>query len=176
LSRTSLPAGESFLPAGKLGQLSRLSAAGGSAPLFLGWTLLMDELDRLVAIEAITQLKARYCRFVDTQQWVEFRALFTDDAHFEFGDYVPESPDAFLEGARSTFEGAVSMHHCHSPEIEMTAHDEAVGTWAMEDRIVWNGERPPHHGYGHYEERYTKRGDAWFISAVRLTYIRLEVG
>ena len=40
----------------------------------------MDALFRLTAIEDIKALKARYCRYVDTKDWVAFRSLFTDDA------------------------------------------------------------------------------------------------
>src|SRR5271163_4832520 len=31
------------------------------------------------AIEAIKQLKARYCRYLDTKDWAAWRSIFTDD-------------------------------------------------------------------------------------------------
>jgi len=40
---------------------------------------LARESDR----EAIRQLKARYCRFIDTKEWAAFHELFTEDCrHF----------------------------------------------------------------------------------------------
>ena len=36
-------------------------------------------LQRLMDIEEIAQLKARYFRFIDTKDWVAFQDLFTDD-------------------------------------------------------------------------------------------------
>ena len=39
----------------------------------------MDRLTELTEIEAIKQLKARYCRLLDTKQWDAWRELFTDD-------------------------------------------------------------------------------------------------
>ena len=35
--------------------------------------------DVLVDIEAIRQLKARYCRFLDNKDWAAWRTIFTDD-------------------------------------------------------------------------------------------------
>jgi len=37
----------------------------------------LGPLERLVAIEEIKTLKARYFRFVDTKQWDDLRACFT---------------------------------------------------------------------------------------------------
>jgi len=40
----------------------------------------LDRLaERMQAIDEVSKLKARYCRYVDTKQWGKFRALFTDD-------------------------------------------------------------------------------------------------
>lgn len=41
--------------------------------------VMADAATTLLEIEAIKQLKARYCRFLDTKQWDDWRALFTDD-------------------------------------------------------------------------------------------------
>jgi hypothetical protein len=133
----------------------------------------MNELERLVAIEAIKQLKARYCRYADTKAWEEFDALFTDDAQIEFPHvgYSAAAPE-WVKLVREVLDPLVSMHHCHTPEIELIADDEALGTWAMEDRHEDpSGENPSHHGYGHYHERYVKRDDKWLISGVRLDYL-----
>ena len=52
------------------------------------------DLTHLADIEAIKQLKARYCLLLDAQEWVDLRALFTDDARFSVGsgDYVFSCP------------------------------------------------------------------------------------
>ncbi|MDT5245538.1 MAG: hypothetical protein QOD36_2914, partial [Mycobacterium sp.] len=36
----------------------------------------MDDATRLLEIEAIKQLKARYCRFLDTKDWQAWRGVF----------------------------------------------------------------------------------------------------
>ena len=42
-----------------------------------------NDVQRLLDLEQIRQLKARYCRFIDTKQWQLLRTLFTDGARFE---------------------------------------------------------------------------------------------
>ncbi len=39
----------------------------------------MDDTAALLDIEAIKQLKARYCRYLDTKDWQAWRGLFADD-------------------------------------------------------------------------------------------------
>ena len=39
----------------------------------------MDDATTLLEIEAIKQLKARYCRHLDTKDWQAWRSLFSDD-------------------------------------------------------------------------------------------------
>ena len=39
----------------------------------------MDDAAALPEIEAIKQLKARYCRFLDTKDWAAWRGIFADD-------------------------------------------------------------------------------------------------
>ena len=39
----------------------------------------MDDAAALLEIEAIKQLKARYCRYLDTKDWQAWRGIFTDD-------------------------------------------------------------------------------------------------
>lgn len=133
----------------------------------------MNDLERLIAIEAIKQLKARYCRYVDTKAWEEFGTLFTADAQIEFpsANYASSAPP-WVELVKSLLDTRETMHHCHTPEITVLAGDEAVGIWAMEDRVTDpSGEDAPRRGFGHYHERYVKRDDEWFISGLRLDYL-----
>jgi len=142
--------------------------------------------DRLVDIEQIRQLKARYCRLLDTKRWQDLRALFAPDCRFEgMGNYLPNGagPDTFVEFVQVRHARTVSVHHCHTPEIEFTGDHEARAVWAMEDFVEWQdlqdvaaewqGYRG-FRGYGHYEEAYRRIGDQWRIALVRLTRLRLD--
>ena len=82
--------------------------------------------------------------------------------------------DDFIDDAGATFNnsltiaGAATMHHCHTPEIELTSPVTATGIWAMEDLLVFpDGSRL--HGAGHYHEEYEKREGRWQITRLHLT-------
>jgi hypothetical protein len=55
---------------------------------------------------------------------------------------------------RKVVEPAVSIHHGHVAEVEVTSSDTAHAIFAMEDLIFWpEGSRyKTLHGWGHYHE------------------------
>ncbi len=143
-----------------------------------------DALSQLLDIEQIKQLKARYCRYVDTKQWEHLRALFTPDARLEGLGSAPSGAtvDIFINGISTRFKDAVSIHYCPTPEIRLTGADSARGVWSMMDYVQWtNGFSPREapnargfRGYGHYEEEYRRVGETWKIALLRLTRIRVD--
>lgn len=131
----------------------------------------------LLDIEQLRQLKARYFRFVDIQDWERLAALFTPDATMFFPESQPH-PVAAAAGIAfivSALEGATSIHHGHSQELALLSDKEARGIWAMQDRIFWpgSGKGPLKlnelHGHGHYHETYRKRDGRWMIESFRLS-------
>ena len=142
------------------------------------------ELQRVLDLQDIAYLKARYCRCIDLQQWETLRTLFTTEAQFEG---FPKAPDAsgvegFCSGVAGRLKGAVTAHHLHQPDIQLTGPDTARGVWAMQDYNEW-----PHaigvpgspqavgfRGYGFYEEEYRRVDGAWKICFMRLTRLRLD--
>ena len=108
-------------------------------------------------IEAIKQLKARYCRLMDTRDWAAYRQLFTDGVVMdttESGGGVIEGADDFLAFLVEAIGDVVTVHQCHTPEIEVTG-PTAAGVWAMEDMLRFP-DGSELHGYGHYHETYEK--------------------
>lgn len=148
--------------------------------------IMLDPYDQLLAIEAIKQLKARYCRLVDTKQWDELREQFVDDCRFE-GTSVPYADaDAFVDALRTSMAETTTIHQCHTPEIALRSENTARGIWAMFDFVVWaegsNYRRPPEHpdmwgisGYGYYQEEYRKEHDDWKIAVLRHTRLRVDL-
>ncbi len=131
-------------------------------------------------IEAIRLLKARYCRFLDTRDIDSWRQLFAPDVlvlldvAVSTGGADPQTMpplvglDAFEPVVLGGIAGAATMHHCHTPEIELTSPVTATGIWAMEDLLVFpDGSRL--HGAGHYHEEYEKREGRWQITRLHLT-------
>ncbi|MFC5744449.1 nuclear transport factor 2 family protein [Actinomadura rugatobispora] len=128
-------------------------------------------------IEAIKQLKARYCRTMDTKDWDAMRRVFTDDVVIDTtgsGGTVITGADAFMAFLLDTLGDRVTVHHCHTPEITVTSPSTATGVWAMEDHVQW-AEGRELTGYGHYHETYEKSGGTWRIKTSTLTRLRMDI-
>jgi hypothetical protein len=140
----------------------------------------MDSLERLEAIEAIKQLKARYFRMLDTKDWPGFRDVFTEDVVIDTTQDAGGEPsvgsDAFIPRLLDAIELATTVHHGHMAEIEITSPTTAHGVWAMEDLIRWPEGSPIEsmHGWGHYVETYLKQDGGWRIKSLKLTRLRVD--
>jgi len=147
----------------------------------------VDDAERLMAIEDIKQLKARYFRCMDTKDWEGFAAQFTTEAVMDVsgemggdgtGDEgITRGNRAIAEFVRSAIDDVVTVHHGHMPEIDVTSPTTANGIWAMEDMLRWPDGAPLRemHGYGHYHERYEKHDGEWRIASTRLTRLRVDI-
>jgi len=137
-------------------------------------------------LEAIRQLKARYCRFLDTKDLESWRAVFTSDvvvtldmaASTAGADPMTapalEGVDNFVPMVMGGLEKVATMHHCHTPEIALTSDTTATGIWAMEDLLIFADGRELH-GAGHYHETYEKQDGTWRIKTLHLTRTILKV-
>jgi hypothetical protein len=133
----------------------------------------------LPEIEAIKQLKARYCRHLDAKDWASWRELFADDFVSELamaGGRHREGADNFVAYTRSTLGRPLqrTVHQVHAPEIMMTSATTARGVWGMTD-LVRLLPVVTLQGYGHYDENYEKCDGRWLITSSRLTRIREDI-
>jgi uncharacterized protein (TIGR02246 family) len=131
-----------------------------------------EALQRLTDIEAIKQLRSRYSRAVDTKDWEVFGASFTGDARLSSEGGVHEGRDAIVASVSGALATAVTVHHQHTPDIELTGPDTATGIWAMED-LVRIGDFELH-GFGHYTEEYQRTPEGWRIRSSTLTRLRVD--
>lgn len=144
----------------------------------------MDPLTTLLELEALRTLKGRYCRLLDTRDFAGWRALLRDDLRVRVAITPPgpeappaltyDSADEFVAGVTASLTGAQTMHHCHTPELELTSATTATGIWAMEDRLLYPGGQAVR-GAGHYHESYVKDDGRWRIAALELTRTLLEL-
>lgn len=146
----------------------------------------MNEQDRLNAIEQIQRLKARYFRCMDTKDWAGLEGVFGPDSVMDMrGENRTGGPaeDQYHTGAanivrfmRSHIENVTTVHHGHTPEIDITGPDSAKGIWAMEDMLRWPEGAPLKwlHGFGHYHETYRHDGNRWYILTTTLTRLRVD--
>jgi hypothetical protein len=140
---------------------------------------LPEPAQLLYEIEQIKQTKARYFRFLDTQQWTQWRTCFTDDMQFSLGEDptpVTSLGDAFVAYVAKVLADTVTVHHGHMPEIELTSATTAKRIWAMFDWVEYQREpERSFQGYGHYLEDYEKGADGrWRIRSLRLTRLRTD--
>ena len=95
----------------------------------------MDALEQVLAINALHQLKARYCRLLDTKQWALLEKLFMPDTIFHGFTSAPvgTDPTTFVANIAKRFEGAITVHHVQAPEIKFVGPGKARGVWSMMD-------------------------------------------
>lgn len=139
----------------------------------------MDPVQKLLAIEEIKKLKARYWRFVDTRRWDDWGSVFARDASISFEEVDRSgSPAEFVPWVAAFLEGAVTVHRGYAPEIDILSETEARGIWAFEDRLFWHPDKPGPGGMltlqgdGHYNETYRCIDGEWKIQSMRVTRLR----
>jgi hypothetical protein len=131
-------------------------------------------------VEQIKQLKARYFRLLDSQQWDAFRDLFTDDCKH----YLPDGAsrdwidnDEYFATLAATLVPGVTVHHGHMPEVTLLGERDAEGIFALFDYVDTQPASGPiaMTGYAHYYETYRKcDDDRWRISSKRNVRLRLD--
>lgn len=143
----------------------------------------MLTLHQLNSIEEIKQLKARYLRFGDTQQWDQWRGCFTEDVSAVFqgtpragpndvDHYKVHGIDNLVDTTASVMTTIKSAHQCCMSEIAITGEDTATGIWAVHDYLILP--QCVFRGWGHYHEKYRKVEEKWKICSIELTRIRVE--
>jgi hypothetical protein len=145
-------------------------------PIELFWPA-MDDVATLLEIESIKRLKARYCRYLDTKDWVAWRGLFADDLVgdiSEAGGTVIHGADKFVAFTRRNLGTQPTVHQVHAPEIELTSATTARGVWALND-VVRLAPGLNLNGYGHYHETYEKTDGQWRIKSTKLTRLREDI-
>ncbi len=149
----------------------------------------MTETERLAAIEAIRDLKAKYWRGVDTGDGALVRSILAEDCVLDFRgccadptsgvDFLPEM-NVVMRGSESwqaqALEGYVTSHQGHQAEIDVTGPDSATAIWTFTDRFFY----PPgmkyscFTGYGYYHETYAREAGGWKLAATRITRLWVE--
>jgi uncharacterized protein (TIGR02246 family) len=131
---------------------------------------------------AICEVKARYCRTLDTKDWAGYADVFTEDLELDTrpaGGALTHGRDESVRMVRAAVENAITSHHVHSPEIKIDG-DTADVVWAMQDRVIWGEDRRArmgnfgHTGFGHYHEQYVRQNGRWRIAKQILTRLHMD--
>lgn len=144
----------------------------------------MTDLEKLLAIEEIRQLRPKYFRVIDAKQFDELEEIFTPDAVFDSREAVadpikgqypgfPVSP--VLVGREAVVQGIIagmpealqSCHMGHTGEIEILSDTTAKGVIPFSDRLIIPGVLATA-GYGYYFDEYEKIDGKWRIKSAVL--------
>jgi hypothetical protein len=142
----------------------------------------MNDVERLLAIEEIKSLKARYCRCVDTKNWDGWRQCFVPEIVIETFDFAEkfrsEGVDTLIANTSKLLAGAKTVHQVHNPEITFSSDTDAHAIWALHDILKWP---EPNMfglvsmiGYGNYDEKYRKTPAGWRITETIITRYYME--
>lgn len=125
-------------------------------------------------IEAIKNLKARYWRSVDLQQWDNLADCYTEDVVFDDAHFGKmEGRSYIVKVLKRAMKNVKTVHQGHNSEIEILDDTTARGRWTLNDRVA-TSDRVVMTGYGIYEDTYLKVGGSWKIKYSKLTYIFQE--
>jgi hypothetical protein len=128
--------------------------------------------------EEIMELKARYFRFLDTKQWEAIRDLFTENMRFYRNEETEPSATSsaeFVASLERLLSPAVTVHHGHMPEIDITGPNSASATWALFDYVDDPSRNVAIKGYGRYYDQLEKGPDGrWRISELRVVRTRVD--
>lgn len=133
---------------------------------------LRKDIQRLMDIEAIKQLKHAYFRCLDTCNLDEFAELFTENVHIHYVgglyEWKLDSKEEMLSMIKQSFHReAVGHHNAHTPEIQMLSETEATGIWYFCDNMYLLNHQYHVTGSGIYYDKYEKVGSRWFISSTQ---------
>ena len=138
--------------------------------------MVPTRLEDLLEIEAIRQLKMRYCLGLDSKDWELYRSCFADSARL--GGGVPGSdlaapqlvgPDEWVASVVRTVGTLKTLHTIHGSIVEITGPHSARGLWQYTQR-GWGRTG------GYYTEEYAKEDGAWKITSMLITPVFANSG
>lgn len=135
----------------------------------------MLDANTLIELKQIEQLKYRYLRALDTQDWDLLESCLSEDVTtwFNNGAHSETGRETVMELYRTILVPEfVSSHVASHPEITLRNDDEASGVWRLEETVYYLDD---HEGLGqrkgdrvsaaaHYYDTYRKEDGSWKIS------------
>jgi len=131
-----------------------------------------DQLQRLADREDLKELRAKYCYYVDEQDWEPFVDLFVPDPTLDFGGMGVYEGQSGLERFAAEFvEGQLegSAHMLSNPILEID-DDEATGRWYVESPLTFaDGSGAWRQGW--YRDEYQRVDGAWKINSITMRFV-----
>jgi len=152
----------------------------------------METAERLAAIEAIKQVKARYWRGVDDGDSALVRSILAADCVLDYmgcctdpvtgTDHMP-AMNMVLKGRENWPDTPnpvgpciVTVHQGNDPDITVTSETAATGIWSFTDRFFLPPGGPFERltGWGRYHDTYVREADGWKLATTRIERLRVE--
>lgn len=114
-------------------------------------------------VRAIEQLKYRYIRGLDTQDWTLFADCMTEDVTADYNGLSFDNRDALVDYMRTNLVGVSTTHQVHHPEIEVNG-DDATGRWYLYDTVFAPAFDYRLEGAAFYKDHYRRTPDGWRIT------------
>jgi hypothetical protein len=136
-------------------------------------------IDEIATFHQITQLKYRYLRAVDTQDWKLLASVFAKNVRtwYDEGKLAVQGRENAVKALVDHMGPSVQSHHIAiHPEITVSGPATAKGVWRFQD-IVWFDKAHPNPlvpdlkggerliGAGYYYDEYEKEDGEWKISS-----------
>jgi hypothetical protein len=133
----------------------------------------MTTMAELIAFHDITQLKYRYVRAIDTQDYELLRDCYTDDAEVWYGGGARrrQGREAIVSMLRELMaDRQASSHIAVHPELKLTSETTATGIWRFQDIVHFLVPCPIFAegvealvGAGYYYDKYELHAEGWKI-------------
>jgi hypothetical protein len=122
----------------------------------------MTPLDRLIAVDEISDLIGRYCMLFDDEDWTGLDALWADDAAFVVEDVAFEGRETLMEFLSTCLPpGYRSKHMISRPVVDVAA--DGTTARARTD-VVWIAANFENTIVGRYEDELVRGDDGWKFS------------
>ncbi|MGI9288992.1 MAG: nuclear transport factor 2 family protein [Pseudomonadales bacterium] len=126
-------------------------------------------MNELLELEKIKQLKARYLRGLDTNDWDVFAGSMSEDCigRYNSGKLRFNNRDEIVSFMQENLSGekVLTLHQAHQPEIEIIDEQTARGSWYLQDIVILLEPGVRTYGSAVYEDSYRKEGGEWMICA-----------
>jgi SnoaL-like domain len=138
-----------------------------------------EGLDRLLALEDIRLLRAKYCRYIDSHKFDRLIEVLSEDFVLDMspvnkvlgGHAEPIiGRDKVIEYMNARYRTLSKLLHIATiPIIEFSDTDNAIGFWRQETIVnQWDAGVPAAIAYATAMDSYRRVGGEWLISSVRL--------
>jgi uncharacterized protein (TIGR02246 family) len=121
----------------------------------------MDGLERLVALQEIRDVIARYAIYYDDKDWEAFGTLWAEEAAFVANGVAFEGRAALLAFLTTCLPADYSGKHLNSPPLVELAPDGESAT-ARTD-VVWISQDFENRIVGRYDDRFVRRDGRWLF-------------